>query len=42
MKKLDERDLWPFSLHFTVAMAMPILFWMGVLAGYLIGVDGLQ
>jgi hypothetical protein len=36
MKKLDERDdLWPFSLHFTVALAMPMLFWLGWLArGY--------
>ena len=30
-----SRDVWPFNLEFTVAMAMPVLFWLGVLCGWL-------
>lgn len=38
----QPKDVWPFSLEFTASLAMPVLFWAGVLVGYLIALDGVR
>ena len=35
MKKIEDRDLWPFSLELTCALAMPVMFWLGWIVGRL-------
>lgn len=32
--KPQPKDVWPVDVHFTVAICLPILFWLGFLAGW--------
>lgn len=37
---MKPKDVWPFDLQFTVALAMPVFFWLGVLCGWLAATGG--
>lgn len=35
-----KADVWPFRLNFTVALALPTMWWLGFLCGWLLGTNG--